>query len=132
MDFRWISFFFFALAAILHIGFFVFESIILQKTGAHNKLKISEEAHKAVKIWAFNQGFYNLFLAMGMFVGLGMIFKKQIFIAGAITSFAGFFMIAAGVVLWFSAPRLRKAAVLQMVPPLLGFLFLISHIRGSL
>ena len=132
MKAEWISFAFFFLAALIHIGFFVFESILLQKPKFAAKMRMNPVEHSHIKPWAFNQGFYNLFLAIGTFVGLYMIFQKKIMTAGAVVSVCGISMIAAGVVLWFSVPRMRKGALLQMLPPILGFFFLFFHIRGSL
>jgi putative membrane protein len=129
MIIQWLSFAFFFLAALIHVGFFVMESILFQRPGGHRILKISESDHAAVKIWAFNQGFYNLFIAIGTFVGLTLIFKKQFFVAGIMTGFCGLSMIGAGLVLWFSSPRMRRGALIQIIPPLLGFIFLSFHAR---
>ena len=126
---QWLSFAFFFLAALIHVGFFVMESILFQKPGGHKIFKVTEAEHAAVKVWAFNQGFYNLFIAIGTFVGLTLIFQKQFFVAGIMTGFCGLSMIGAGVVLWFSAPRLRRGALIQMIPPILGFIFLSFHAR---
>ena len=70
VEVEWISFFFFFVAAAIHLMFFVIESILFQRKGGHKVFKIKETDHEAVKIWAFNQGFYNLFLSLGMFLGL--------------------------------------------------------------
>ncbi len=126
---EWISFFFFFLAALIHVGFFVIESILFQKKDGYKIFKIQPEDHQKVKIWAFNQGFYNLFLAFGTFIGLALIFKKQIMLAGVLTSFCGLSMIGAGIVLWVSAPQLRRGALAQILPPLIGFVFLSFHVR---
>jgi putative membrane protein len=131
MKTEWIAFSFFFLAAMIHIGFFVFETFLLQKTSTAKRMGITGDAHKAVKPWAFNQGFYNLFLALGTLSGLYMIFQKKIMTAGALVSFCGLSMIGAGIALWFSIPRLRKFALLQLAPPLIGFIFLFFHVRGS-
>ena len=124
---QWLSFTFFFIAALIHVGFFIMESILFQKPGGHKLFKISESEHAAVKVWAFNQGFYNLFIAIGTFIGLRLIFQKQFFVAGIMTGFCGLSMIGAGVVLLFSAPRLRRGALIQIIPPLLGFFFLSFH-----
>lgn len=124
----WSSFVFFAIAAFVHIGFFIFESFILQKPNAHKILKISEVEHNAIKVWAFNQGFYNLFLAIGVFIGLYHVLQKQVMIAGLMTGFSAACMLVAGIVLWFSVPRMRKYAYIQAGFPILGFIFLVFHI----
>lgn len=125
---QWMSFIFFALAALVHIAFFVFESFLLQKPGAYKRLNLTQEQHQAIKPWAFNQGFYNLFLAIGVFVGLSYVLQKKIQMAGLITGFCGMSMLAAGIVLWFSVPSMRKYAYVQAGLPALGFLFLVFHI----
>lgn len=131
MKSEWISFLFFSLAGIIHIGFFVLESILFQKNGSHKLLGVTESEHAAVKVWAINQGFYNLFLAIGLFTGLSFIFQKQIMLAGVLTGYCGVSMAASGAVLWFTAPKSRKFALLQMLPPLIGFMFLFFHIANT-
>lgn len=132
MDFyafaQWASFVCFTLAAILHIGFFYVEAILYQKAEGYKIFKTPKEHHQAVKIWALNQGYYNLFLALGTLWGLFYVLKKQVMLAGVLVSFCGLSMVGAGVVLWLSAPHLRRGALLQIMPPLLGFIFLSFHI----
>lgn len=121
MDVKWISYFFFGLAALLHVGFFVLESFMIPKSD-----KYSEKE----KIWAFNQGFYNLFLAAAMVIGLIYVRKLEIRMAGMMVSFAGFCMIIAGLVLIYSNRKMWKAAMVQILPPLIGFIFLGFHIAS--
>lgn len=125
---QWLSFTMFALAGLIHIGFFIFESYYLQKSHAREFLKMSEIEHKSIKPWALNQGFYNLFLAVGVFIGLTYVRKLQIMMAGLMISFAGGCMIVAGVVLFFSVPKMRKLALLQAGVPAVGFVFLAIHV----
>jgi len=124
----WLSFFCFFAAALIHVGFFVFEFFLLPQPEYYKKLGYTDEQMKAVSVWAKNIAIYNLCLALGVFIGLGLIFKKQIMLAGALNSFCGVFMIVAGVSLWVLKPQLKKAAMLQFVPPAIGFLFLALHI----
>lgn len=125
---QWISFTMFAIAGLIHIGFFIFESYYLQKSQARQFLKISEIEHQSIRPWALNQGFYNLFLAIGVFIGLSYVRKLQIMMAGLMISFSGACMIVAGVVLFFSVPKMRKFALLQAGFPILGFIFLAIHV----
>ena len=129
---KWISFFFFTIAAFIHLGFFVFESFLLQSPKGHQWLKMNEKDFSHVKIWAFNQGFYNLFLSLGMFLGLYFVLKLQVHLAGVMTGFCSFSMVFAALVLWFSAPQLRRAAILQGLPPLLGLIFVFFHVTKYL
>ncbi len=128
MDLKWVSYAFFVLSAIIHIVFFVVESFLFQKAEGYKLFKLRPEDHAAAKIWAFNQGFYNLFLAIGMVVGLYFVHLGRREAAGLLVSFSGLSMIGAGLVLFFSAPHLRRGSYIQMVPPLLGFFFLIFHV----
>ncbi|MBS1650768.1 MAG: DUF1304 domain-containing protein [Bacteroidetes bacterium] len=122
VNIKWLSFLFFSLAAIIHVFFFIYESFIIQK----NKNILPE-----VKIWAFNQGFYNLFLAVAMIIGLYFVLKIDIRIAGIMVSYAGLSMITAGLVLAYSSPKLRKWSILQITPPLIGFVFLSAHVLSN-
>jgi putative membrane protein len=128
MDLKWVSYGFFALSAIIHIVFFIVESFLFQKKDGYKLFKLKPEEHAAVKIWALNQGFYNLFLAIGMAIGLFFVNEGRREAAGLLVSFCGLSMIGAGLVLFFSAPHLRRAAYIQMLPPIIGFLFLIFHV----
>lgn len=125
---KWGSYFFFGLSGIIHIYFFILESIIMQRPGGAKFLKVPSHSIDTVKLWAFNQGFYNLFLALQMFVGLYYVnqFKPQI--AGPLVSFSGGFMVLAGLILFFSSKSSRKIATIQFGPPLLGFFFLMFHV----
>ncbi len=129
---QWVSYFFFFLAAVIHIGIFVLESFLYQKPEGYKYFKVSPQDHQATKQWAFNQGFYNLFLAIGMLLGLYYVNQLQVRMAGVIVSMFALFMIMAGVVLWFSNKKLRKGALLQIVPPVLGFIFLSFHIMDRM
>ncbi len=107
---------FFILSGLLHIGFFLIESYFFQKSDGYKYFKIPKENHAPTKIWALNQGFYNLFLAIGILVGIYLISETLIL-------FCAISMIGAGIVLWFSAPQLRRGALIQMIPPLMGIIF---------
>jgi putative membrane protein len=128
MKIEWVSYFFFFIAALVHIYIFVLETFLFQKENGYKAFKMKKEDHEAVKPWALNQGFYNLFLAVGMFMGLYYVNQLEIKVAGAMVSFVGFSMVAAGLVLFVTNKKMRKGALVQMVPPLLGFFFLAFHI----
>ncbi len=128
MKIEWVSYFFFGLAAVIHILFFVIESYFFQKQNGFKIFKVKQEDHEVVKIWAFNMGFYNLFLALGMILGLYFVNQLEIRIAGILVSFFGFCMLTAGAVLFLTQPKLHRGALIQLMPPLLGFIFLAFHI----
>ena len=117
---------FVGLAALLHVYIFVMESIQWSKPAIWRRFGLKSQADAdTTKPMAFNQGFYNLFLAIGVGtglvllavgatpVGLGMIFLG----AGS--------MVAAALVLVLSSPKLARAAAIQGILPLLGIIFLV-------
>jgi len=108
---------FVAVAGVFHLAVFALESLLFKKPSTYRRFLIRTEAEaEVVRPWAFNQGFYNLFLALGALGGL---------IAGgdkghAIALFACACMAGAGVVLLASDRRMVRPAALQAVPPILG------------
>ncbi len=75
---------------------------------------------------AFNQGFYNVFLAIGAGTGLVMLGSANWVQGGlAIAIFACVSMVLAAVVLITSSPKLWRSALIQGVAPLLGITFLL-------
>jgi putative membrane protein len=128
MKIEWVSYFFFGLAALLHIYFFILESIRFAQPSVYKKFGIKEDQLEIVKLWAFNQGIYNLFLAAGMIMGLYFVNQLEIRIAGILVTFFGLCMILAGLALIYSKRKLWKAALVQMGPPIFGFIFLAFHI----
>lgn len=63
-----------AIAAALHIAFFVMESLLWTRPAIWGRFWIRNQ-HDAdtTRPLAYNQGFYNLFLAIGVIVGLVML-----------------------------------------------------------
>ena len=55
-----------ALAAALHVLFFAMESVLFMRPAVHRRFGVSREHAEVVRPMAFNQGFYNLFLAVGL------------------------------------------------------------------
>ena len=58
------------LAALLHVLFFAYESLLFERPEVHARFRTRTQDVPAVKPWAYNQGFYNLFLAIGALVGV--------------------------------------------------------------
>ena len=115
------------LAAVTHVLIFFLESIAWSRPTTWKRLGIASQADaETVKPMAFNQGFYNLFLAVGVGVGLVLLGGVGTLQAGiAISLFAALSMVAAALVLVVSSPKLARAAAIQGVAPLLGSIFLI-------
>lgn len=104
-----------ALAGVFHLAVFVLESLLFRRPGTWQRFRVrSAEDAEVIRPWAFNQGFYNLFLALGALGGL---------VAGddeghAIALFACACMAAAGLVLAASDRRMIRAAALQAAAPI--------------
>lgn len=114
--------FFAGLAGIIHIYVFCLESFLWGKPNTNRVFKISLELAEQNRIIAFNQGFYNLFLAgaalSGIFIGIDSSAGKALVVFSLIS------MMLAAVVLIVSKRDLLRPALIQGVPPLLGLVFL--------
>lgn len=107
-----------AIAALSHVGFFWLESVLWNRPGTAARFGMKREQAEASRLFALNQGFYNLFLAVVMLTGLVLRARENAGEAGyGMLAAASAVMVGAGVVLFISAPRLRVAALVQAVPP---------------
>jgi putative membrane protein len=112
------------LAAVLHVYIWVMESLTWTSARTRERFGITEEEALATKEMAFNQGFYNLFLANVTFVGL-VLGGLEHYDAGLALIFAGTgSMLAAAVVLLLSSPDKARAAVTQGILPLIAIVLL--------
>jgi putative membrane protein len=114
-----------AVAAILHVLFFVMESVLFTRPDVYRRFGIaSQQEAETVRPMAYNQGFYNLALALGIVVGLVMVHRTgDAVIAGkAIVLFACACIVLAAAVLLSTGRRFLTAALIQGLPPLLAIL----------
>lgn len=113
-----------ALAAALHVSIFVLESLLWTSPRARSTFGTTAGEAEATKEMAFNQGFYNLFLAILIAVGI-IATASGATAVGATLVFAGAgSTVAAALVLLLSAPTKRRAALTQMTPGLLAVVIL--------
>lgn len=114
-----------ALAAVLHVYIFVLEAFLWAAPQGRATFGTSEEEAQATKSLAFNQGFYNLFLAIVTAVGIVWALAGENAVPGYALVLAGTgSMLAAALVLVLSAADKRAAAVKQGVFPLLAVVIL--------
>lgn len=67
-----------SLAATLHVGIFVVESVLWTRPVVWRAFGVRSQADaQTTRPLAYNQGFYNLFLALGAAVGVGMVATGQ-------------------------------------------------------
>ena len=112
------------LAALLHVYIWVMESLTWTSARTRATFGISEEEAVATKELAFNQGFYNLFLAIVTAVGL-VLGAFEYYDAGLALIFAGTgSMLAAAFVLLVSSPDKARAAITQGILPLIAIVLI--------
>lgn len=112
------------LAALLHVAIFGMESVWFMRPAIYRRFGAATvEAAQARRLFAFNQGFYNLFLAAGVIVGLVILRAGGNVIVGeTLVLFGCACMLGAGCVLLASAGRpMLRAAAMQAVFPLLAW-----------
>jgi len=117
-----------AIAALIHVYIFVLESVQWSNEATRRVFGVrSAEDAELMRPLAFNQGFYNLFLALGTVTGLVLIAASGIPQAGfGIAIFALLSMVLAAVVLLSSNPKMARAGLLQGLAPLIGVALLIA------
>jgi putative membrane protein len=114
-----------ALAALLHVYIFVMESLTWTSPRTRAVFGTTEEEAQTTKLLAFNQGFYNLFLAIVTVIGVAAVFSGATAVGVALV-FAGVgSMLAAAVVLLAAAPGKARAAVTQGLFPLVAVALLV-------
>jgi putative membrane protein len=114
-----------ALAALLHVYIFTMESLTWTSARTRATFGTTPEEAETTKLLAFNQGFYNLFLAIVGGIGIVAVATGHRAV-GAALIFAGIgSMAAAAIVLLLSARDKARAAVTQGTFPLISVLLLI-------
>ncbi|WP_111720930.1 DUF1304 domain-containing protein [Homoserinimonas sp. OAct 916] len=135
-----------SLAAALHVGIFVMESVLWTRPAVWRLFGLRTQADaQTTRPFAYNQGFYNLFLAVGAAVGVGLVAAggqgaasfgwveyvsvqpgTNIESAGiALVIFTMGCMFAASVVLLTTGRGYLRAAVVQGALPLIALVLLL-------
>jgi putative membrane protein len=111
------------LAALIHAWFFVMESVWFMQPAIFRRFGLATETDaRAVRSFAFNQGFYNLFLVVGVAIGLALVASGRSDAGRTLVLFACGSMVAAGFVLVLHDARFLRAGMLQVLPPLAAIL----------
>lgn len=108
-----------ALAAALHVFIFYLESFAWT-TRARGVFGTSAEEAEATRELAFNQGFYNLFLAIAVFVGIAAFALGSDTVGATLVLVGAGSMLAASLVLLLSSPDKAASAVKQGTLPALA------------
>jgi len=118
-------------AALLHVLFFVEESLLWMRPAIHRKtFGFSTEVATGARLLAFNQGFYNLFLAAGVAFGLAAPAFGLAVEGRAVAVFALASMLCAALVLLASKPAFWFGAAVQGLPPAIA-LAALAAARGG-
>jgi putative membrane protein len=109
-------------AALIHLYIFLLESVLWEKPSTRAAFGVRDARDAEVlRPMAYNQGFYNLFLALGTAIGLVLWltgFAREGGLSVALFSLAS--MVLAAVVLVASNPKMLRAALIQGAAPLLA------------
>ena len=109
------------LAALVHVFIFWMESFAWTSERARRTFGTGtvQEA-EATRELAFNQGFYNLFLAIAVVLGIALYAAGHHAVGATLVFTGAGSMAAAALVLLLSSPDKRGAALKQGVAPTLG------------
>jgi len=113
-----------AVAGAVHVFIFYLESVAWTTPRARAVFGTTEQQAVVTKELAYNQGFYNLFLAIMVFLGIALVAAGQRAVGCTLVLAGAGSMAAAATVLFLSAPDKRGAAIRQGAIPLLGVIAL--------
>jgi len=120
-----------ALAALLHVYIFVMESVQWSQPRIWKRFGVpDQQTADATKPMAYNQGFYNLFLAIGAILGIVLFWaagaEAPADVAGrTLMLFTLGSMAAAALVLLTTGMKYLRPALIQGTLPLIGFVLLL-------
>ena len=107
------------LAGLLHLYFFVLESVVFRTRG-HRVFGVPKSEVETVAFAMLNQGFYNLFLGLGVLVGVVGSWRGWDPQGSTLVVYGCLFMLAAALVLVVARPAMLRGAVVQGALPLLA------------
>jgi putative membrane protein len=113
------------IAALIHVAIFAMESLFFARPAVRARFLVGAGDLPAVRPWAFNQGFYNLFLAIGCLVGLVLVHTGPASAGSALVALACGSMLAAALVLLGTNRRMARAAAVQGLLPLVALVLLV-------
>lgn len=115
--------------AVMHLLAFTWETVLFQRPGVHQGVFAIPAADvRPVRLWAFNVGFYNLFIACGLVGGVIVWMNGNEAVGRALVIYLCLFAFLAGIALFvsdrlaMSRPRGKGVggALAQAVPPLIA------------
>ncbi|NMO52318.1 DUF1304 domain-containing protein [Actinoplanes sp. TBRC 11911] len=112
------------IAALIHVYIFVIEAVLFGRPDVQARtFRVPPEDLAAARPWAFNQGFYNLFLAVGAVAGVIVLHAGSRDAGLALVGLACGCMLGAALVLVAANPKLVRSAAVQGAAPLIALVF---------
>jgi putative membrane protein len=109
------------LAGLVHLGIFYLESIAFSRPTVRARFLITDDRQAEwVAPWAFNQGFYNLFLGIGTITGAIVWLSGKPYSGRSLVGFGCACMLAAAMVLLGTDRRMARGALAQGLFPLVA------------
>jgi putative membrane protein len=119
-----------ALAALVHVYIFTLESLTWTSARTRATFGTTSEQAEATRELAFNQGFYNLFLAVVTALGVVVVATGSTGVGEALVLAGTGSMLLAALVLVLSSPAKARAAAVQGVLPLLAVVATVIALLG--
>ena len=112
------------IAAAIHLYIFVLESLRWTAPATMRVFQISSPQEAAyTQALAYNQGFYNLFLAVGAVLGVVLLGAGSRVAGLTLMSFTSASMVLAALVLIFSNPKMIRPVLIQGGPAAVCLIF---------
>lgn len=109
------------IAGLLHVYIFSMESITWTRPATWKRFSVTSQADaETTKPLAYNQGFYNLFLAVGALAGIVVDVLGHPQVGWTLVFSSCGSMLLAAIVLALSGKKYLRAAMLQGTTPLLA------------
>lgn len=112
-----------ALIALIHVYIFALESLLWMKPKTARIFGMTAEQAAANRQMAFNQGFYNLFLAIEIVFGF-VLLAKGVEAGRWLVDFGALSVLGAGLVLILGGGRRMLRGAMIQVGPAAGYLLL--------
>jgi putative membrane protein len=112
-----------AVIALIHVYAFYLESVAWGRPTTNKLFHVSAADAAQMKKMAFNQGFYNLFLAAAILLGFALKLSHREIEGNTLIDYAAVSVFGAGFVLYITGPEGRRGAMIQALPAMgyLGF-----------
>jgi putative membrane protein len=119
-----------ALAALLHVYIFTMESLTWTSPRTRATFGTTPAEAETTKLLAFNQGFYNLFLAIVTGIGIVAVALGHLAVGVALVFTGVGSMAAAAVVLLASAMDKARAALVQGTFPAIAVVLMVISLMN--